>query len=275
MEGTSGSAGGEKGAAKVVGEVGQSTMTAANQPLSTSTAESVSLVDRFLAFLASDDPPGGMIEKEWRLHLVELALGRDEDAEQLSEGLPAASRELMRQLLETIRAVRPAVRDPEGIREESLGPAEALASALADRIGPTVGTVALCRKVLTFGVYEEMDPTAFQAGVPVPTIVYSEIERLRSERTEEGRYRTRLATRIEVLSEAGEAVWTHEEPEITDECRRRRRDFFVAQRITLPATIPAGRYVLKVRVEDKLSGRVAEGTTPLTLSSTLTDARGR
>ena len=78
---------------------------------------------------------------------------------------------------------------------------------LADRADPIVSNVALCRKVVTFGVYEEMSDEDFVAGRTNPTIVYSEIRNLRSEPVEGGQYRTQLGTRIEILTVEGDSVW--------------------------------------------------------------------
>ena len=105
-----------------------------------------------------------------------------------------------------------------------------------------------------------MADTEFVAGRGSQTIVYCEIRNFRSEQANDGSYRTVLATRLELLTDAGASVWQHEEPEIVDACRRRRSDFFIAQRVTLPPTLAAGRYVLKVLVEDKLSGKASEAT---------------
>ena len=75
--------------------------------------------------------------------------------------------------------------------------------------------------------------------------MYSEIANLRAEKTAEGLFQTRLGTRLEVLTADGKSVWQREELEIVDTCRRRRSDFFIAQRVTLPPTLPAGDYVLR------------------------------
>jgi hypothetical protein len=77
------------------------------------------------------------------------------------------------------------------------------------------------------------------------------------------------------LTAAGQSIWQHEEPEIVDICRRRRTDFFVAQRITLPPTLSAGDYVLKVLMEDRLSGKANEGTCVFTIGMPVSMANGR
>jgi hypothetical protein len=111
-----------------------------------------------------------------------------------------------------------------------------------------------------------MSDEDFVAGRSNPTIVYSEIRNLRSEPVEGSQYRTLLGTRIEILTADGDSVWQHVEPEIVDLCRRRRNDFFIAQRIVLPSTLPPGEFVLKVLVEDRLSGKADEATHRFTVN---------
>jgi hypothetical protein len=149
--------------------------------------------------------------------------------------------------------------------EDAVSRAEELVHALADRADPIVPTVALCRKVVTFGSYDEMTEEEFVAGRTTQTILYCEVRNFRSEKTSDGLHRTVLGTRLEILTSNGQSVWQHEEPEIVDLCRRRRTDFFIAQRITLPPTLSPNDYVLKVLVEDKLSGKANEATHPFTI----------
>ena len=60
---------------------------------------------------------------------------------------------------------------------------------------------------------------------------------------------------------------TRKQASVIDLCRNRRRDFFLADRLTIPASLPAGRYVLKVTVVDDLANRVAESTIPVTIAA--------
>jgi len=170
--------------------------------------------------------------------------------------------------------VRKVARDPQLAGQEALDTVDELQSALADRVDPEIATIALCRNVTTFGVYDEMESDEFVAGRTLRTIVYSEIENLSAEQTAEGDFRTLLATRLEVLTADGRSVWQHEEPEIEDVCRRRRADFFIAQRISLPPVLGEGDYVLKAFVEDKLSGKANESIYQFHVYSPTSIARG-
>ena len=210
---------------------------------------------------------------EWKLRLLLLALDRPDDARALSEQGTSALKGVLPGLVETACAVRQAVRNPERDSEVALREIDSLRDTLAMLVGPRVSRVALCRKVATFGVYDEMGAGDLVSGRTVQTIVYVEIENLEARSTDEGSFEANLATRLEIFSADGKSVWSREEPEVTDRCTRQRRDFFVAQRVTLPPTLPEGEFVLKVSVEDKHSEKICEGTKIFRLQSPLSAAR--
>ncbi len=246
-----------------------------NEPLDMRAVEELDLVDRIISMLKTRAARSNDFDNEWRLRLVQLAFQRDAEAVEVSPDISQEARSLLTALIRAAVAVRRAVRNPLLIGEEALAGVNELREVLTRRADPVVTAVAFCRKVVTFGVYEEMAAVDFVAGRTTQTIVYSEIRNFQSDRTDDGKFRTRLATRLEVLTADGQSVWQHEEPEIADLCRRRRTDFFIAQRIALPPTLPAGDYVLKVMVEDKLSGRVSETSRPFVISSAISLAKGR
>ncbi len=248
------------------------TQNAANGPLDAVEPERSWTVDDVLGRLEAVAAKAGEFEAVWPLKLIQIAFHRDQEASQLPVSLPEATRSIMAAFVRVAVVVRGMARDPRRSGREALQQVDDLRQVLADRADPEVSTVSLCRKVLAYGVYDEMSPADFVAGRATPAIVYAEVRNLRAEPMDDGRHRTVLATRIEVLSADGRSLWKLEEPEIVDICRRRRRDFFVAQRITLPSTLPAGEYVLKVMAEDKLSGRLDEASYPFEMTLALSAA---
>lgn len=228
----------------------------------------------WLMALEREADNGGNLAAEWKLRLIELAVGRDVSFDDIGSRLSAETRSLLANLYQAVGAVRELAANPLSTGEAALAQVEALRATLAQRADPVIATVALCRRVVTFGVFDEMEPDSLIAGREIQTIVYSEVENLQAVRTEDARFETRLATRLELFSTDGTSVWLKEEPEIVDVCRRRRHDFFIAQRITVPPTIPAGEYILKVGIEDRNAGRAAEYTMPLTIQAPLSVARG-
>ena len=104
-------------------------------------------------------------------------------------------------------------------------------------------------------MYDELPDGFLRGFAQNQAIAYFEVSNFTSEKMPDGRFRTLLSDRFEILTPEGESVWHHEEPEIEDLSRRRREDFFVAQRIVIPPALGEGRYVLKVTVEDRLAAK--------------------
>jgi hypothetical protein len=247
---------------------------ATNAPLDMPTAAAATTLERIVPALQQQLEADKDFAAEWRLRMVQLALDRDSDASLVSPNLPEDSRALLTAVVGTAAAARNLIRNPMLTGEEALQQVDGLRHFLSNKADPVVSVIALCRKVVTFGSYEEMASEDFVAGRPIQTIVYSEIRNLKAAKSEEGVFDTRLSTRLEALTADGKSVWQREEPEIVDHCRRRRTDFFIAQRITLPPTLPAGEYVLKVLVEDKISEKVGEASRTFTVHSPVSVAKG-
>ena len=245
-----------------------------NAPLDMQPSATDASLERIVALLQQQLESNKDFAAEWRLRMVQLALDRDADAANVSANLPDDSRTLLTAIVGSAAAARNMMRNPMLTGEEALQQVAALRHALSIRADPTVSAIALCRKVITFGSYEEMAREDFVSGRAIQTIVYSEIRNLKSERNAEGLFETRLSTRLEALTADGKSVWQQVEAEIIDHCRRHREDFFIAQRVTFPPTLPAGEYVLKVLVEDKLSGKVGEASQGFTLHSPVSVAKG-
>ena len=244
-----------------------------NTPLRAQGEVQRELYDSVLVRL-EDEADHDDFQAQWRLRLAQLALGRDEEARFVPPELTGTERNLLQGLVDVSLAASRVARDPVHAAEDALARLDELRATLVELADPLITTVAFCRRVLTFGVYEEMESTDFAAGQTIHTIVYCEIRNFTSELTEEGVYRTLLGTRLEAWTADGRSVWEHEEPEIEDLCRRRRTDFFLAQRIALPPTLPPGDYILKVLVEDHLGGKAHEASHPFSIVTGTSIARG-
>lgn len=245
----------------------QTAPNTANQPLSVAESKPNWTPDSVLKKLEHDSSESGDLDSVWPLKFAQLAFHRDELAAEMPATLSAETRSVLGALMRLAPEIRRVARDAATPGDEALNRVDELRQILADRSDPAVSTIALCRKVVTYGVYDELDASALVAGRENQAIVYSEIRNLRAEKTEAGMFRSRLATRLEVLTSDGKSVWQHEEPDIVDESRTRRSDFFLAERIALPSILPAGEYVLKVMVQDKISQRMHESLKPFSIVS--------
>lgn len=245
----------------------------ANVPVDVVSSAPVVTWDTVIESLRTQPDATTNIGTIWQLGLAELASRPAEPPRPSIEGHPAETEALLSSFWAAAGAVRDLLLDPMGAGASAQSKVEQLARAVGQHVDPKIEHIQLCRRVTTYGVYEEMHRGDLVAGRPAQTIVYCELENLHAQEVPEGGYQTRLSTRMQLLTPEGEAVWSREEPQIVDRCRRRRRDFFLAQRVTLPGTLPAGEYVLKVTIEDLLAHRTAESTHNLGISSELALAR--
>lgn len=141
---------------------------------------------------------------------------------------------------------------------------EDLLAALS--VGPklTIPKVDLCTRVEAFGRYSAIQNRRFLAGSSPRFIVYSEVDGFTSE-LEEGRFVTRLATRVSIETERdGVEVWRRS-PEWTassDRSETRRGEFFLCEIVALSEHLSVGGYRLKVEIRDEATGEVAVHALP-------------
>ena len=134
--------------------------------------------------------------------------------------------------------------------------------------------VAVYPQRMTFGVYDEMDPSLLVPYRANRAIVYCEIRNFFSDRMPDDTFRVTLSSRLEILTADGQSVWTHEEPSIEDVSRQRREDFFLAQLVTFPPELGPGDYVLKVMIEDTSAAKAAEAVHRFRIGSSALSAAG-
>ncbi len=238
----------------------------ANTPAEAAPAEHKLSVEEYLMALQQGRTQLDPVEAAWRARLLEITLGRTSQGASRVDRLTPSQQDVLDASLDAVRAVRRVLRDPVASACEALEDVDRLQAVLREMSDLTIPRTALCSRVMTFGVYEQMPTDRFVAGRVNQTILYCEVRNFVS-REENGEYRSKFSGRAELLTPSGDSVWKQEEPSIEDRCTSRRTDFFIAQRISFPATIPAGEYLLKVTLEDKYAGKVNETTLPLTVRS--------
>ncbi|MEM8781542.1 MAG: hypothetical protein AAGE65_01690 [Planctomycetota bacterium] len=151
--------------------------------------------------------------------------------------------------------------------------AQVVAEAIAAMQGPsslTLRNATLCKRVSGFGVYEPFASTEFVAGREHRAIIYAEVEDFTTLPLASGNagagFEVKLEQEVTLFNEAdGLAVWQQPAQPIHDVSKRKRRDFYNVQMLTLPANLGVGKYRLKVRVTDLHGGTVDEATLPISL----------
>ena len=76
----------------------------------------------------------------------------------------------------------------------------------------------------------------------------------------------RLIFTVAVLSSTGaEPIWRQSLGSADDLCRRRRRDYYINYRLTLPTHLTPGPYLLRLTQTDEVAGHSTSRTLPFTI----------
>lgn len=184
-------------------------------------------------------------------------------------GLRDEDREVLSAVMDGLSNFRSVVRsDNNALLSSKTQPLIDMADRLRTEAELTLTNVALCAQVKSYGVYKPVEAGWFKAGQDTQVIVYCEVQNFQSRLSADNQWQTQMTEEMTLYTEAGLPVWpTHGTPQaVTDQCRQRRHDFFIAKLVTLPHDLAAGRYLLKLSVTDEQAHRVAEATTPLEIA---------
>ncbi|MBO6514519.1 MAG: hypothetical protein JJ974_11190 [Phycisphaerales bacterium] len=134
--------------------------------------------------------------------------------------------------------------------------------------GIRVARAVLCTRVDGFGRYEPFASNEFIAGRAQEVIVYVEVDRF-AQRELTGtdgqpRYEVEMSQRLELYHVADDLnTWNRAAEVDRSVSRNRVRDYYLINKITLPANLGVGRYHLKVVMRDLVGERVGEAIIPI------------
>jgi len=126
--------------------------------------------------------------------------------------------------------------------------------------GLKIQNVEFCSEIENFGNYTRYDRDEFAPGQEV--LVYCELENFQSERINNSFFRTLLKSSIQIRKPGANGELVDQIPynPTEDLCRSRRKDFMQGFKYRLPQRMAAGSYVMKLVIEDQLSGKSAESS---------------
>jgi len=152
----------------------------------------------------------------------------------------------------------------ETFAEEALVSAVAeLQAALVEEPELDLPASAMCWRVGGFGDFDEFGRYVFLAHTVQQFILYTEVDRFTSELNKKQQWVTEVSLQFEIISDRdGVPVWSEPWQKYVDVTSKQRRDFFIAQIVTLPEALPLGQYYFKIRARDEKSGAEAEITLP-------------
>ncbi len=179
--------------------------------------------------------------------------------------LPAEDREVVTAVMDGLSNFRNVVRaDQNALLSRKIRPILEMADRLRSQSELSVPTIALCKSVKNFGVYQPIESPRFSAAKEHPAILYCEVENFASQLNGESKvYETKLSQELVLYSESGLNVWNTPAQTVADSSRNRRHDFYTSQMLKLPKELTIGRYLLKVTITDQQVSRVAEATLPI------------
>ncbi len=199
-----------------------------------------------------------------RLRYLYLAEGRLEKAKAPPVGLDPDRAVLLMKWLSAAVTVEQALQDPSVVSAETAGAIRDLQDWAGEHADLEIARLVLCTSIHSYGRFNPIPDGFFASGRANRAFVYCEVRNFGSEMTADGKYRTRIAHHLELLTPQGHSVWKDtEQMEVADECLNRRHDFFFNRLFELPRGINPGQYILKITVEDKIKLRVDEATLPL------------
>ena len=183
--------------------------------------------------------------------------------------LPADERGVLSAIVESLSSYRQALKNESSLLSTKTAPLAELSERIRATQPLALPNLRLCKSVSQFGIYEPFEPARFSLGKETQVIIYCEVENFASRAASDARWETKLSYEAVLYADndAAVSVITKKPTSTVDRCRNKRRDFFLADRLTLPSTLPAGSYTLKVTVVDQLANRVAEKSVDLLVTA--------
>ena len=97
-------------------------------------------------------------------------------------------------------------------------------------------------------------------------LVYCELTGLQYE-LRDAVFVSRILSRVELKrASGGPVIWEQELGDAKDECRRRRRDYYVSYVVDLPKTLHPGSYRLRLLQTDLVAGSSTSADIPLEIT---------
>lgn len=128
-----------------------------------------------------------------------------------------------------------------------------------------IARIGLCMRVEAFGVYEPIE-SALPANRDTNVVLYCELAGFHSRQADRGMYETRVNQTVSIADAAGKVLWTDADHSFVDICRSRRRDFYVARIVRIPASLPPGEHVMNVAMTDQYSRELATAQVTFTVA---------
>jgi len=119
----------------------------------------------------------------------------------------------------------------------------------------TLPRLVLASRVDSFGVFTPA-PTSYQQGQRHTVIIYCEVANFKSVKGDDSWYTTKLTQQETLYTEDGLLIWRPNPEDVEDRSMNQRHDFYLVKKLTIPETLAAGRYTLRMSVTDRATKKV-------------------
>jgi hypothetical protein len=116
--------------------------------------------------------------------------------------------------------------------------------------------LSLANRVDSYGVFTALTPI-FEQGRRHTIIIYCEVANFGSKKGDDGWYTTRLTQQESLITEDKLLVWRPNPEDVEDRSLNQRHDFYLVKKLTIPETLAAGKYTLRMDVTDTTTGKRA------------------
>ena len=210
----------------------------------------------------SDDPKALGAHLDYQL--LQFLLDRQVPDMGVIATLAPEDREVLSAVMDGLANFRSAVRaEDDALVGRKLRPLMDMNERLRAVADLRINDVVLCTRVDSFGQYEPVASNRFLTGRRHTVIVYCDVENVLSRLNDRRMWESSLQQETALYDSDGKSVWEEPQGGAMDTSHQRRRDFYVARKVTLPANLPAGTYYLKVGIIDRFAQRVAQATLPV------------
>lgn len=180
---------------------------------------------------------------------------------QAVDELPPAEQDFWQELMLALAEYRNQDGNSQEVRfTNTTGQLRSAARQLSPLTSLQVRRFEICSRIHSFGRIDTFPSNVFDP-VGQPILLYAEVENFSSELTVDGTYRTRFEAQLKLFAKGdSKAKETIELPNIMDEASSERSDYFQSFELNLPSHLQSGEYAIRLRLRDRISGKIAEST---------------
>jgi len=188
-----------------------------------------------------------------------LALLNGDKDGQVSQKLSPSDQKVFSDLLAALDAMKAS---PNSSLAQRTAPILEVARSWQQDADLSLPRLVLASRVDSFGVFAPVAGT-FDQGKRYTVIIYCEVANFSTKKADDGWFSTRLSQQESLITEDGLLVWRPNSEEIEDRCLNQRQDFYLVKKLTIPETLAAGKYSLRMSVTARNSNKIAVVSLPI------------